>query len=359
MLCQLDIGPTSPNLLLPVTLKSPAALFFPLCSPFLPRATIKYKRLADCPVKLKSATVSIVIGNRVYIGGGLTRIPSQPKKSQTVVKYLFSLFQVQDDATKIIGDDSEHQIFMYDLSTEEWNPLPPCPVRYFGLGEWEGHLVTAGGVKRASNEASYEVYEYDEETEIWKLSSIPPMPPKRVPEIYLPSFLVHHSSSKTLIFTEGKTVTIFNQEEDQWYRTTLQKPTNRYPMLLQNTMYLVSMENGLLEGLAVDQLLEGLFSMATQDGYIYAWKTLYKMPLHICSVDVVSSVAGSSVAIGHTSTKPCKCIFIYDPHLDHWQYIADVPDISATYDDVVSISATDFLLIGTNSNIYRGSVQPL
>lgn len=63
------------------------------------------------------------------------------------------------------------------------DPLPPFPVRCFGLGQVNGifgKLVAVGGHKKSSENETNDVYMtlYDEQYQKWK-QTIPPMPTAR------------------------------------------------------------------------------------------------------------------------------------------------------------------------------------
>ena len=87
------------------------------------------------------------------------------------------------------GGGNEYRVSCYSPSEDTWNTLPACDVRYFGLGQVRGKLVTVGGRKKPVAKVTNEVYEFDEVTRSWK-QSIPPMPTAR----HSPAVLSHHST---------------------------------------------------------------------------------------------------------------------------------------------------------------------
>ena len=68
------------------------------------------------PVGMNSAQ-AVVMGEKIYIGGGVT--------------------ENEDDA----------RIFQYDPPRDEWSRLPPRPrqVKFFAMAQFMGHLITVGG----------------------------------------------------------------------------------------------------------------------------------------------------------------------------------------------------------------------
>ena len=119
--------------------------------------------------------------------------------------------------------DDDYRVFCYSPSEDTWNTLPACEVRWFGLGQVRGKLVTVGGLKKFDSEVTDEVYEFDEVTQSWE-QSLPPMPTAR----FSPAILSHHS---TLIVAGGRigftnltrtsVVEVFREITSQWDTTEL------------------------------------------------------------------------------------------------------------------------------------------
>ena len=59
------------------------------------------------------------------------------------------------------NDDDEYIVYCYDPSQNKWTTLPPLPVKWFGLGQIDGKLVTVGG-KKNEHRATNEVYTFEE-----------------------------------------------------------------------------------------------------------------------------------------------------------------------------------------------------
>ncbi len=79
-----------------------------------------------------------MVGGKVYVGGGYS------------------------DG----GTSDEYLVFQYDPERDGWDALPPCPVRVFALAQFQGHLITVGGVTD-QGEATGKVYRYREESREW------------------------------------------------------------------------------------------------------------------------------------------------------------------------------------------------
>ena len=107
------------------------------------------------PLKMLLAQ-AVVISDQVYIGGG--------------------------------GAESEAGHFIvckFDPARNEWNTLPPAPVKWFGIGQLNGKLVLVGG-KLKNETADVHVFE---DSQQWE-KSIPAMPSPRS----APAVLSHSNS---------------------------------------------------------------------------------------------------------------------------------------------------------------------
>ena len=50
--------------------------------------------------------------------------------------------------------DEVYIVYCYDPSQDNWTTLPPCPVKWFGLGQINGKVVAAGGVNKSDHRAT-------------------------------------------------------------------------------------------------------------------------------------------------------------------------------------------------------------
>ena len=117
------------------------------------------------------------------------------------------------------NEDNEYIIYCYDPSQDKWTTLPPLSIRYFGLGQVLGKLVTVGGKKRIDDRATDGVYSFDEQVQRWK-QTVPPMPSARFAASVLSlksSILVAGGRNTSSSFTDA--VEIFNTGILQWYKT--------------------------------------------------------------------------------------------------------------------------------------------
>ena len=68
---------------------------------------------------------------------------------------------------------NSHDVLRYETRSGQWSVLPSCPVKWFGLGQLSGKLVTVGGGDGRGAAVNH-VYTYVQETQQWE-ESIPPI----------------------------------------------------------------------------------------------------------------------------------------------------------------------------------------
>ena len=283
---------------------------------------------------------TIVIRDRVYCGGGLA------------------------------GGNDEYQVFCYSPSEDTWNTLPACDVRYFGLSQVRGKLVTVSGIKKSDRRVTNEVYEFDEVTRSWK-QSIPPMPTAR----FTPAVLSHHS---TLTVAGGNTepgvrtavVEVFREETSQWH-TTEPLPFrwwNPSSLLINNRWYLLG---GGAEGefysnravcVHIDQLLQKALpcdqaSTVRDSTNNSVWEVLPNTP-HCAPT--AAPFGGSLLAVGGTTTNkyppsPQAAVHVYSPCTNAWIHISDLPS-PRMWTATAMLSPTELLVIGGWNNGRQNSV---
>ena len=292
-----------------------------------------------------SEAQTVVIGDRVYCGGG--------------------------DAD---DDDAEYRVFCYSPSEDSWNTLPDCDVCYFGLGQVRGKLVTVGGVRKSDGAVTNEVYEFDEVTQSWK-QSIPPIPTAR----WSPAVLSHHSSLTVAGGCTGPTrtsvVEVFREETSQWH-TTEPLPfrwRDASSVLINNRWYLLGgradeeyysnramcahIDLLLLKALPHDQVSTDRDVPNTS-----AWEVLPYTP-HYRSA--VATFGASVLAVGGTTNAyPLDAeaaVHVYSPCTNEWFHISDLPAPRVMVATAM-LSPTELLVIGgwghgQENSVYKGLLR--
>ena len=301
-----------------------------------PQAKITWEPCSDLPVKM-SAAHTVVIRDKVYCGGG--------------------------DAAA----DDKYRVFCYNPSEDTWNTLPPYPVRYFGLGQLRGKLVTVGGVKKSSGKVTNEVHEFDEVTQSWK-SLIPHMSTAR----HSVAVLSHHF---TLIVAGGVTssirtsiVEVLREETSQWH-TTEPLPfawSNISSVLSNNWWYLLggaAEEESRVVCAHVYRLLQKALprdqsSTEKDSTNNSAWEVLPNTPHY---TPAAATLGASLLAVGGTTTSSQETVNVYSPYTNEWIHISDLP-APRVWAATAMPSATELLVIGgwnkgRKSSVYKGLLQ--
>ena len=159
-----------------------------------PQAQLQWKRCADLPVKM-IILQSVVVGGRLYVGGGTT----------------------------ITDSNDDVLVFQYIPERNEWATLPPHTMCYFGLGQFQGDLITVGGLDKEGSESG-KVYRFNKQSHKWE-EFLKPMPTARA----LLSLITTQSAiiacgGVTGATSDGKTtfystVEVYTTSTSQWSTT--------------------------------------------------------------------------------------------------------------------------------------------
>ena len=286
------------------------------------------------------------------------------------------------------GGEAENEqdcfiIQSYDPLQDQWSSLPPLPVRFFGLGQINGHLVAVGGECK-SNKSLRSKELRMLESKVWNSNAIPPMVEARV----YPTVISYCSM---LLIAGGeyydritKVVEIFEMKEKQWIKAGLNylpapccglsvvfADTERKHYVLggwnddgnlNHVMYIsdddLSFDHDdvvpVLEKVpaAADKVdlelsLRSPTHLKEQQRIHTPWKQL----LHTTTcAPAAASLAGSLIALGGSETperrsNPQSKILKYSSKLNSWIYIGDLPSPLAETTAVI-LSSTEVLVIG-------------
>ena len=225
---------------------------------------------------------------------------------------------------------------------------------------------------RSKDDATNDVYVYDERSREWK-QNIPPMPTAR----YFPCVL---SLQSALIVAGGNApsytaaVEIFKTDTSQWYRTDPLPTACRDVSLVAigNTCYVLGgykTPSSLNQALyvSVDELLHNAVpaNQTTHKGSRdtrSAWKTLPNTSMYR---PAAAMLAGNLLAIGGEESSrggaDKKEIYMYSPSTNSWIYISDLPAPRSII-TVVVLSSTEILVIGgwdsgRANTVYKGTLR--
>ena len=100
------------------------------------RYHIKWTQLADLPAPLYGACVAVQ-HHKIYVTGGSP------------------------------VDDAKHQVYVYNINTDQWGQLPPSG-HYYGIPHVIGaRLAIIGGCLSAAEEMTNKVSTFDEDSQTW------------------------------------------------------------------------------------------------------------------------------------------------------------------------------------------------
>ena len=242
-----------------------------------------------------TASQCAVIGGVLYVGGGQTD-----------------------------NDDSNHRVYKYNRVNDEWSSLPRCPVKYFGIGQLDDNLVIVGG-KHPNGNLAREVFLFEEESQQWNGTIIPPMPtPRRRPCVVSCELGIAVCGGQGPVRSVA-TVEVFKTETRHWH------PAQPLPVpcgamratVIGDTCYLLG---GVSPQLKRDDAISNCFSIKFTTNFeereANLWQSLPDTP----EVNAApASLSGALLAIGGEDTK----IYAYSRSTlisnTQWIHVGDLP----------------------------------
>ena len=318
---------------------------------------ISYSQCTDSP-DARDYGQSVVINGKVYYGGGFCD-----------------------------KESDEYNIHCYNPIQGKWMTLPPNNVIHFGLGQINGELVTAGGLRYIEGTDrlthSQDIHKFEEHSQAWK-NSILPMPTARyVPTVLsYPSCLVVAGGMEYPGNSALDNVEIYNINTSQWSHTD-QLPIACYQLsgvVSEDTVYLVggadvkqrqnrtrkaSINELLSNAIPVTQPNEEQRANASQE-CDSAWNQVANTPAYYPSAVTVSGIVlamGGVRSYDHSTYQPVTGIYAYSTSMNSWIQIGDLPAPVAGM-AIAALSPTEFIVIGgvnednARLNIsYKGSLN--
>ena len=284
---------------------------------------------------------SVVIGNKVYVGGGNT------------------------------GDgETDSLVFEYSPLEDKWSYLPPAPVTLFGLGQLLGELIIVGG--KVQQNVYNCVYVFDRFTRRWK-DSLPPLGTAR----YVPTCI---SLSYALLVSGGlsednkvlSSIEMIDCDNFEWLVAGyLSRPATlgyTSAVAVQDSLYFLggykaSTANS-VTNLAHTASLANLTSPAGISPYV--WKCLPATP-HFQST--AASMGSCIVVVGGSSSPYMlpvhSSIYAYSQSSDSWIKIGNLP-YAGCHVTMATLSSGELLVFGgwvrpgefkRSQAVYRGIIS--
>ena len=264
---------------------------------------------------------SIVLGGKVYIGGGNTG----------------------DVATDSL-------VFEYDPNEDKWTVLPAAPMTVFGLGKMEGEIVIVGG--RDQGKVLSAVYVFDRFTQRWK-ESLPPLNTARSH-----SFCMSYQSS---LLTVGGlsdsgnvlcSIEVIQPDTFQWFVTGYLSRTSTLsftsPATIHGQCYFLGGYKSTTANSSTRAAhCASLGELLSSNGISPSVFTRLPDTPHLQTT--AASLGGCLLAIGGTGspyTMPVyDSIHAYNPSTKSWVYIGDLP-YAACHLTTATLPNGELLVIG-------------
>ena len=263
---------------------------------------------------------------------------------------------------------NSHDVLRYETRNDQWSVLPSCPVRFFGLGQLSGKLVTVGGWDERDAYVNH-VYMYVQETQQWE-KSIPPMPtPRRWPTV------ITYNSSIAVCGGEGgeRVVEVFNSEAAQWHTAAPLPVACVYMQLtiINDTCYLGSGKTPSSSRSIMCASLPSLFQSSspheqqTSAQQQSVWTVLPDTPLYYSAL---ANMGGTLLALGgfeSTSSPLSDAIHAYSASTKAWVEIASLPQACSSATAELLPSGEVMIIGGEDSKVsslkavYIGSLNIL
>ena len=193
------------------------------------------------------------------------------------------------------------EMVTYSINDNEWSTLPRPMVVGFGLGQLSGKLITVGGGSEGQSVSN--VYQFNEESQQWEESPIPPMPTLRV----LPCVIIHQSNVAacggfTVEEEYSAAVEVFMSSTSQWHRAApLPIPGGvTQCTVTQDTCYLGGMvtSDESFQRHVFSASLSRLFQTLPCDQQPSALNTWTSLPDHPYFGSALANMGGTLLAIG-------------------------------------------------------------
>ena len=267
---------------------------------------------------------------------------------------------------------------MYESSQDTWTTLPPLTVRYYGLGQVNGKLVSIGGqiLKDGRLQASNHLYTYDEKPRKWR-NMLPNMPTARFDPGVLSlesALLVAGGQFNYMGYTNAVEILKLGEKADalQWHRTNpLPTACRRISIVANdNTCYALGGFEGpshLNQALyaSVDDLLHNAVpaNQTTRSGSSDTQSPWKNLPPTMSYNPAAALLGGNLIALGgwedSGGKERRKQVYVYSSSANSWIYISDLPvplarSIAAVLSCAKIVIIGGFGVNGNVKNVYSG-----
>ncbi len=303
--------------------------------PIQPQTRLQWRRCADLPVEMTRAQ-AVLVGGKVCVGG-------------CNIGNSHNLFQ-DDREDDTVGNS--HLLFQYNRGRDGWVALPPCPVRWFGLGQFKGHIITVGG-RTHEGDITNKLHRYEEESQTWEEYIRPMLTPRwRLSVITTLSAIIACGGVDSRVHIR-ENVEVYTDETDQWH-TADPLPIRYYlitSVTINDTCYLLggrdesSNTTNTVVCAPVTSLVEkaksphNWFSILFNGSNASVWKTLKDTPL---KQSTAASVSGCLLAVGGCDDREqlSPAVHMFQPQTNSWVRMTS-GDLPLAVHEVTAIELPD------------------
>ena len=252
------------------------------------------------------ATQAVVVGGKVYIGGGG-------------------------------AEGSHYKILEYTIEGGQWREIE-TPVEGFGMAVVNGQVIITGGQDRGGS-LTNQVWVLDSLTNTWT-QPFPAMPTAR----WLSSAVGY---KRWVLVVGGHREKCVEVLDTKWY-TASPLPRNAFrPSLtvIQDTLYVVWMESAVSVSIPIlisDAMFQSQASDSTNEPRPTQWQSLPDTPT---SNPAITSFHGYLLTVGAWDS-PSSTISMYLPHNEQWLPVARLPTPRDGCTCVVLPETEEMMVIG-------------
>ncbi|CAI8033272.1 Protein kinase and PP2C-like domain-containing protein [Geodia barretti] len=282
---------------------------------------LKWKTTTEMPMGAMVAQ-AVVIGEKVYIGGGMMAVK-----------------KVRGSGERVVGGSTDREekkraqlsILECSMTGEgpQWRTIV-APTGGFAMAAVDNQLIIAGGVVPGANVSDH-VSVLDSDNKTWT-QPFPAMPTVR----FMPSAIGY----KRWLVVVGGSVTpddknlinvveVLDTSSKQWYTASpLPRPTLRPSLaIIQDTLYTsyVSAEEiPFTKQIFIPTLISNAISCAQASPNNLTQTEWQELPDTLTPFPALTSFHGHLLAVG-ADDSPSSTIAMYLPHIQQWQKVAELP----------------------------------
>lgn len=234
-------------------------------------------------------------------------------------------------------------IYVYTPVLDEWNELPPPPVKQFTMALVNDQLVLVGGIDR-SYKTSNKIVVWNSQSRQW----VQPYPPmaisrKHSAAVGYREYLIvagGNNSGRTKV----PDVNILDTTSSTWL-TVESLPTTDYynPVLVEDVLYLLGSETRSFLRANIPTLISATLAIPTSASPS-AWESLPPIPFYMSSpvaIDNLLMTVGGRTSDIVSNLKPTTSIQLYN---NEWTKVGELPE--ALFSCLCTVTSRELLVLG-------------